>query len=478
MARASTSAELLEGVFQHALDAIVLIDDEGRYVTVNPAMCELVGRSRDELLSLRTGHLSAGAPGELEAWWRTFFDQGFAEGEFPVRHSSGRILQVEFRAVANVLPGSHLAILRDVTERRRAEEELRDQEAHLALLLDQVPAGIWTVDHDLVFTSTSGRILRALGLRVGSLTGTSLTELGERVALPELVVAAHHEALAGHRWSGTFEWLRRTWQCEVEPLHRGRETVGAVGLAVDVTETVQTKQQLEETVAELRLVDREREHLLERLLRVEHEERSRIARELHDDLGQVLVSASLYARWFADRFDGADAWGRAHRLVELLGAAMESSRAITWRMLPREVEGRGLVGALAHLAEQVRDAVGLDVRFEAGEQLPRLGDSDAAVIYRVAQEAITNVVRHAEASTVRLTIVREGGWLRLTVSDDGVGFDTAAPRAAEEPHATGLEGMRERASSVGAELTVDSAPGRGTTVELGVPVLEVESSRG
>lgn len=309
MVRASTSADLLEGVFRHALDAIVLIDDDGRYITVNPAMCDLVGRSRDELLSLSTGELSAGAPGELEAWWRTFFDQGFAEGEFPVRHSSGSILQVEFRAVANVLPGSHLAILRDVTERRRVEEELRDREAHLALLLDQVPAGIWTVDHDLVFTSTSGRILRALGLRVGSLTGTSLTELGERVELPELVVAAHHEALAGHRWSGTFEWLRRTWQCDVEPLHRGRETVGAVGLAVDITETVQTKQQLEETVAELRLVDREREHLLERLLRVEHEERSRIARELHDDLGQVLVSASLYARWFADRFDGVDVAG-------------------------------------------------------------------------------------------------------------------------------------------------------------------------
>lgn len=195
-------------------------------------------------------------------------------------------------------------------------------------------------------------------------------------------------------------------------------------------------------------------------LAAQEAERHRIARELHDEIGQGLTAVLLGLK-------GLEA-GTPPKLRQALEEVQETARAtldevrgVARRLRPGVLEDLGLQSALAALATDF-SAHGLQVRRVTSPGLPELGSERELVIYRVAQEALTNAARHAQARTVRLSLHRQGAAVVLSVDDDGNGL-----RGAEE--GTGIRGMRERALLIGAELTV--GPGEtGTSVRLRVPL--------
>jgi two-component system, NarL family, sensor histidine kinase UhpB len=191
-----------------------------------------------------------------------------------------------------------------------------------------------------------------------------------------------------------------------------------------------------------------------RALAAQEGERRRIARELHDQVGQALTAAMLRL----DRVDIQEA-------KEGLRAALEEVREIAGRLRPEALDDLGLSNALrALVASAARDAR-LDVtpRIDAG--LPALTAEQELVVYRVAQEALTNALRHSGARALRFSLRAESDEVVLTVADDGQGFDPALVSTA-----SGIRGMRERALLVRARLEVDSAPGEGTAVRLRTPL--------
>ncbi|MEW9554740.1 GAF domain-containing sensor histidine kinase [Nonomuraea sp. NPDC050783] len=193
------------------------------------------------------------------------------------------------------------------------------------------------------------------------------------------------------------------------------------------------------------------------------EERNRMARELHDAVTQKLFSLRLSAQ--AARTMLAKDPGRAdaelERVQRLAGEALAELRAVIVELRPAELDRHGL-------AETLRKHVRLLDRLHppalsfAGEELPPLEPAVEVAVLRVAQEALHNALRHAEAATVAVRLAYEGGKLVLTVRDDGVGFEQADPRG------LGLVSMRDRAEAVGGVLAVESAPGAGTTVRVEV----------
>jgi signal transduction histidine kinase len=200
------------------------------------------------------------------------------------------------------------------------------------------------------------------------------------------------------------------------------------------------------------------------------EERARIARELHDAVAQALFGARLTAD-AAAALVGTDPERARAELVEvsrLVGAAGAELRGIVSALRPAELAADGLAGALrarvALLDRVHRAAVTLDAPLE----LPRLPAGTEETLLRVAEEALHNALRHAAASTVRVTLAVADGQVALTVADDGAGFEVADP----PPAATrrlGLASMRERARAAGGSLAVTSTPGGGSTVRLVVP---------
>ncbi len=209
------------------------------------------------------------------------------------------------------------------------------------------------------------------------------------------------------------------------------------------------------------------------------EERSRLARELHDSISQSLFSLVLNAEALAEltRRDPARAQALAHRVKEISQEALVEMRSLIFELRPAALEEKGLVTAIRNHVELFRRRQGIDVEFEAsgGEVLAK--DVQLA-LYRVAQEALSNVAKHARATRVRVSLQVDEVAARLVVADDGVGFDPAFalnPGLADRQAHLGLTSMRERAELVGGRLQLDSGPGRGTRVVVTVPVADTAS---
>ena len=211
------------------------------------------------------------------------------------------------------------------------------------------------------------------------------------------------------------------------------------------------------TVAFNEMVERlesERRDSALRALAAQEGERRRIALELHDEVGQALTAAMLRL----DRVDVDEA-------KEGLRAALEDVREIARRLRPEALDDLGLRNALRALVASVARDAHLDVAPEIDAELPSLSPEQELVVYRVAQEALTNALRHAGASALRFSLRAEGDEVVLLVEDNGHGFDPKLTSTA-----SGIRGMRERALLVRAQLEVDSALGGGTMVRLRTPV--------
>ncbi|TLY55006.1 MAG: sensor histidine kinase, partial [Gammaproteobacteria bacterium] len=228
----------------------------------------------------------------------------------------------------------------------------------------------------------------------------------------------------------------------------------------DVTERTRAEEALHESANRL-------QHLSRRLLAVQEEERRHLSRELHDEFGQLLASITLHLH-AARRVAGEAAHAALDECMALLHHAGEQVRTLALELRPRMLETAGLDATLRWLAEQHQQRTGITT--EVVGELNDVPSERSIACFRVAQEALTNVARHARAQRVWIELDQSDGKLGLTIRDDGVGFDVA--RAFEQAGSRGnlgLSGMRERVEILGGNLEVDSGAGRGTRIRISLP---------
>lgn len=196
-----------------------------------------------------------------------------------------------------------------------------------------------------------------------------------------------------------------------------------------------------------------------RALAAQEGERLRLGRELHDEIGQRLTAIAIDAERSASGA-GADAV-ELERIAASIRSSLDDVRRIARQLRPEALDDLGLANAVIALCRRVSAQSGTPVRASVAGRLPRVGGDVELVVYRVAQESVTNAIRHAHATEVQVALACEDERLLLRVIDDGVGIPPRANQAC-----SGIAGMRERAMLVGGELTIDSRPARGTEVRL------------
>jgi signal transduction histidine kinase len=288
-----------------------------------------------------------------------------------------------------------------------------------------------------------------------------------------------------------------------QPVRRADGTVeGVLVMRVDVSEAVRPRLEVEARIAErtaalsyakdalaLEIVERERttaerDELRRQLASAEEEERRRIARELHDQLGQHLTALTLGLDEARRLVDGQvpstpspmAVPARLRTLLAQLGGLAadmtRDARYLALELRPPELDDVGLESALHTYVTQWAARYGIEVELEvAGLAGRRLPGEVGTTLYRIVQEALTNVAKHADASQVSVIVEQPDDVVRLIVEDDGCGFDVEATRArARAERRLGLAGMRERAGLAGGQVTVESTPGDGTTVYVRLPV--------
>ena len=358
--------------------------------------------------------------------------------------------------VLSVIAFSGIYILDGVLrERERADLASRERELRLRMLLEQLPAMLWTTDKDLVITSSAGSGLKAIGLEQGQLVGVSLFEYLKSDDPDYHPIAQHRRALRGESITYDFDWKNSSLDVRLEPLlGPDGEVAGTIGTALDVTRRLRTE----------RLLRR----LAVRLQTVREEERTAIAHEIHDELGQALTGLKLDLAWLRDRLDG-DLRERADCMIGLVDTTLDNSRKLAARLRPSVLDDLGLAAAIESHAHEFAERTGCqcDLDLDLDELAPEK-ERDTAV-FRILQEALTNVTRHAGAKQVRVRSHCNDGAILLEIEDDGSGIDEADLAGAGS---LGLLGMRERARALGGSLDIRPGAAGGTVVSLAMPLGE------
>ena len=210
-----------------------------------------------------------------------------------------------------------------------------------------------------------------------------------------------------------------------------------------------------------------RRQLMEKVITTQEDERRRIARELHDSTSQNLTSLIVGLRMMETNCAQCASISKATDLRDVASKTLDEVHDLSMRLRPRVLDDLGLAAALERLAHewQVRFKIPVDVVIQLDERLP--GEIETA-LYRIVQEALTNIARHAQAKSASILIEKHGETVRAIVEDDGVGFDVSTNQG--ERH-LGLLGMRERAELLGGTLTIESTPERGTSVFIEIPLV-------
>jgi PAS domain S-box-containing protein len=442
----------------------------GDILYMNQPMRELFGldTTQAELGNMIDLYVSPKERGELVCHLR---DEGsLRNAELSFRRPDGTL----FWAVANArvatygdVPAIYVGLY-DITARKKADEKLRASEASLANAQRLARLGDWAWDRDSGLTHWSTELYRILGLE--SLVAKPCYSAYLALVHPD-DQATVRRAVRGllskgqpfgidHRITSP-DGITRIVRLQAE-LVDAREGLswGIVGTVQDITERKRTEEELLASREQLR-------ELSAYLEAIREEERRRIALEIHDELGQLLTALKMDVALLKMRVvPDAEATRKIDDIRELVEKTIWMVRNVASHLRPAALNF-GIVSALEWLAEDFSRRNGMPCQLVVRGGEPSLADAHATAVFRIVQESLTNVSRHAGASRVAVTLVSSDVALDLRVSDDGQGFDL---ESAQGGYSYGLLGMSERARLIGGTLQIDSAPGAGTMVSINLPL--------
>jgi len=510
-------------IVESSLDSIMVVQNE-RLVYINPSAVNTFGySSAEEMQSLNFTETVAPASKPF----LTLTSDGRAIGEEVLRNyelrgltKQGKIVDLEANAHViawNDLPAVQ-ASFRNITERKMLEREqaiwLWEQET--LSNIDRKLIGV--VDLNKIFTAILQYTLNLtrvhfagvllfdesnMLIQWNSICGNNLQHSSEMFNPNETLrdILNSKEPLIIQNASidtryplsqlsivGEEKLVSTAWlPLIVEGKHRGMLVVGyrqyhefagrEMRLLISLTEKHSIAMVNAQLYTDLLQREKELEILSGARVQAQEDERRRIAREIHDGLGQMLTAIKFNLEILEDMITvGKDERERITDMKNLLDSVMKEAREISYNLMPSVLEDFGLAPALQLLSEQFANRTNVKVNFQAHGIADRLASNLEISLYRIVQESLNNVSKHAEATEVNLQIIRHSNGIRLVIEDNGRGITTQPDiiRATSQG-GMGLAGMRERASSFGGSLTIDSTPNNGTLIAVEVPLIKTDN---
>ena len=368
--------------------------------------------------------------------------------------------------VQPIEPEELIATVRALLRVKKSEEALWQTQQQYRLFFEANPLACWVFDtSDLKILTLNAAAVEQYGYSPEEFTTLTMRDVPVREEWPSVLALLPEKGrpirpfrIWKHKTkSGKLIQVEMIWA----PLElNGRDA--RLVIVQDMTEKLelQAAEQKEEM----------RQLLLERVLQVQEEERRRIARELHDEAGQLMTSLLVGLRTLSDARRLADAKDQANRLRDIASNAIGELGRLARGLHSSVLDDLGLETAVRRYADEFSQTHRIHVDLEfGGNQLSAFAGNEQLNLYRIVQEALTNVARHSHAKRVSVTFGGDSSELRVTIRDDGQGFSTPYPRNSLSGH-LGIEGMRQRAAILGGALQVFSEPDRGVSVDLRVPL--------
>jgi two-component system sensor histidine kinase UhpB len=486
--------ELFRTTFENAAVGIAHVTPDGRWLRVNDKLCQILGYTREQL-SART-FLEITHPddidGNLELLKRALageirtyaIEKRYFRSDGSIMWSNLSVSLIRDRRTNK--PLYFISVIEDITARKQAEQALRESEERLQLALDGGSLGTWHLD------MVSGQVLR--DRRAEEIIGLPPDSPRDEATFHQIVhpddrdklLASRRQAIAERRAyasefrvqrpDGTFVWvLNRS-----KPVYNeSGNVVGLSGICVDITERKAAESALQRINEELerRVTERTTEliftqaqlrALAGRLHVLQEEERSELARELHDEFGAAFTALKVDLHWILARLpkhsDGLEE--KARVMSELIDNSVDSVRRTAGLLRPRLLDDFGLVAAIEWQIEEFSRRTGIQCVTNFPEEVA-IDRSLSTAIFRILQEALTNVVRHAQATEVRVDLRLDNRKVWIEIEDNGKGLDNGAKA---NDKSLGLFGMQERAYAFGGQVRFASQPKQGTTVTVEIPL--------
>ena len=376
-----------------------------------------------------------------------------------------------------MLVGTIVALSVQLARSLRAERALREREARVRVVADRAPVMIWTARPDTTLdylnhtcVEFTGRTLEQL-LNEGWLDSVHPEDLDRCLNTYGPAFEARTPFCMEYRVrhaDGTYRWLLATG---VPKYGADGSFAGYIGCDVDITERRSAEDRIRESRAALERSHQEREHLAGRLIEAQDTERARIARDLHDDVSQQLAGVSI-------AFSGLKQRLGEYRVLEELQQELvalqqqtltlaRNVRQLSHDLHPTVLRHLGLERALTSYCSELQRSHGVVMRCVADGDFASVAPEAGLCLYRIAQEALRNVVAHAGASRADVRLVRRGDEAEIMISDDGHGFDVNDP---ERCRGLGLVSIAERAKIAGGTIRIETGLNQGTRVHATIPV--------
>jgi PAS domain S-box-containing protein len=464
--KSEESLQLFRNLIDQSNDAIEVIDPATfRFIDCNESAYRSLGYSREEFLSLTIFDINPLIdPGSIARQEVEMKESGFVTLESLHLRKDGTTFPVEVNVKLVRLERDYrLAVVRDITSRKRAEEALRASEERYRELFENAKDALYV--HDL-----SGRYV-SLNRAAEELTGFSRDEIiGKHFS--NFVVPRDLKHARTNFCKKLDEVLETSYEVDLLTKDRRRvpvevvsrliyengEPIGVQGTARDITERRRAQEALQ-------MYSR-------RLIEAQEAERQSLARELHDEIGQVLtaVRINLHAVQSTHREDGS--LPELEESIVIVDEALGRIHELCLELRPSLLDNLGLAAALRWYVDRYRERTGIVAEvlngFEGRGRLPQELETQC---FRIAQEALTNIARHARATRVSIQLKCAAEKLVLTIIDNGIGFDTEYLLKAESSASTlGLRGMKERALAMNGRIVIASTPGSGTQIEATFPL--------
>lgn len=466
------AAARLGGLLDSAMDAIVTVDAQQNIVLYNQAAEKIFGWTSQEILGqplakLMPERFQAAHGDHIKRFGATGVSTRRMGGSSVVygRRANGEEFQMDASISQLDTPDGKLftVILRDVSERLRAAQELERLNSRLAGLLDSAMDAIITVDEGQCIVLYNQAAEKIFGRPAKDMLGQTLDQL-----MPERFRHGHASHIRRFGTTGTTS--RRMgdgtvlhgarangeefpMEASISQLNTADGRLFTVILR-DVTERVQAQEELSVFAAEAHAI--------------REGEKTRVARELHDELAQSLTALKMDTIWVRDNL-GEIQEPVAEKLRGMLGmldTTVAATRRIAADLRPLLLDDLGLIPAIEWLVHNFTQRTGIGCTLEADEEI-ELEEPYATAVFRIVQESLANAAKHAQATQVQVLIERTQYMVELRVNDNGRGFAVAAPR---KPNSLGLMGLRERAQLLKGSIAIESMPGQGTTIEVKIPL--------
>ena len=459
------------------------IDTSGRLVSVSDYWAEVLGYHRAAVIGKNlTEFLSPDSRRYAEnEVFPQFFQTGFCK-DIPYQFvkKNGEKVDILLSAIAERDAGGNikrtLAVSIDVTERKRAEEALRlakeelsqyskDLERQVEIrtreissILKYTPAVVYIKDTEGRYLLVNSRYEEIFDVKNEDVRGRTDFEIlprdiAEQFRQHDLEVLSRNQPIQVEERVQQTDGHHTYLTVKFPVYDEAGNARGLCGIATDITALKKAQEQLR--------------RLSGSIMANQEKERYAIARELHDELGQVLTALRMDTVWIYEHLRETDtvAAERTLTMCELIDKTIKDVRNLAFRLRPGVLDDLGLVDALESYTSDFEKRTGITCIFDHQAVL-LTNNSIATTAYRIAQEALTNVARHADATHVDVEMHEDDDWLTLSVSDNGCGFNI---EALNEFEGLGLAGMRERATLAGGSLEVASRPKNGTRVQFKVP---------